>query len=451
MKLLPPTIIAVALAALAGAEPLSRAEAVAAALRANPDVRKSVEDLKRLDGIITEAKADALPELTLMGTATRFRDPSLLNSPNFDAFPPEVRSGFLPITTSLYEGLGQLRQTLFSFKVGKAIRAARFGRAYGQEGRRQAEQAVTLEAVRAYDTYLLSLEHVRVAEQSLDQKRQHLEMAGNRRAAGVATDLDVLRSQVDFENQRSEVLRARGAAELARARLNAVMVRPIDARVEPTDRLEYVPFEVTLDEAVGEAWTNRPESKAVALAEKIRGELVGIARAESLPSLELHAGWGYSVRRAANFFDGDYVKWNAMVSLKIPVFDGFRTAGKVAQAKAERDKVAQDRIALENQIRLEAKDAVDRLSVARSILEAAEVNVTLARKALAMTEANYNYGAATTLDVLDAQNALTVAEINRIGALYAHGDARATLRYVMARDPLDPPRERGQTRQDGNP
>lgn len=448
MRLLRPTLVvaAIALPASAGAEPLSRAEAVAAALRANPDVRRSLEDLKRLDGIITEAKADALPELTLTGTATRFRDPSLLNTPNFDAFPPELRAGFLPITTNLYEGLGELRQTLFSFKVGKAIRAARFGRSFGQEERRRAEQTVALAAVHAYNAYLLSLEQVRVAEQSLDQKRQHLDMARNRRTAGVATDLDVLRSEVDFQNRRSEVLRARGAAELARGRLNAVMVQPIDAPVEPTDRLEYVPVDVTLDEAVREAWAERPESKAVALAEKIRGELVGIARAESRPSLELHANWGYSVRRASSFFDGDYVKWAAVVSLKVPVFDGFRTAGKVAQAKAEQGKVAQDRIALENQIRLEAKDAVDRLNVARSILEAAELNVTQARKALDMTQANYNYGAATTLDVLDAQNALTVAEINRIEALHTHADARATLRYVMARDPLDPQEETGTMR-----
>lgn len=448
MRLLRPTLVvaAIALPASAGAEPLSRAEAVAAALRANPDVRRSLEDLRRLDGIITEAKADALPELTLTGTATRFRDPSLLNTPNFDAFPEELRAGFLPITTNLYEGLGQLRQTLFSFKVGKAIRAARFGRSFGQEERRRAEQTVALAAVHAYNAYLLSLEQVRVAERSLDQKRQHLDMAKNRRTAGVATDLDVLRSEVDFQNRRSEVLRARGAAELARGRLNAVMVQPIDAPVEPTDRLEYVPVDVTLDEAVREAWAERPESKAVALAEKIRGELVGIARAESRPSLELHANWGYSVRRASSFFDGDYVKWAAVVSLKVPVFDGFRTAGKVAQAKAEQGKVAQDRIALENQIRLEAKDAVDRLNVARSILEAAELNVTQARKALDMTQANYNYGAATTLDVLDAQNALTVAEINRIEALHTHADARATLRYVMARDPLDPQEETGTMR-----
>ena len=95
--------------------------------------------------------------------------------------------------------------------------------------------------------------------------------------------------------------------------------------------------------------------------------------------------------------------------------------------------------AIENQIRLEAKDAVDRLAVARSILEAAELNVAQAQKASDMTQANYQHGAATTLDVLDAQAALTLAESNRLEALFEHANARATLRYVMARDPLDSP------------
>ena len=54
-----------------------------------------------------------------------------------------------------------------------------------------------------------------------------------------------------------------------------------------------------------------------------------------------------------------------------------------------------------------------------------------------MTQANYRAGAATTLDVLDAQSSLTLAESLRITALYEHANARATVRYVMARDPLD--------------
>ena len=62
--------------------------------------------------------------------------------------------------------------------------------------------------------------------------------------------------------------------------------------------------------------------------------------------------------------------------------------------------------------------------------------MTQARKALEMTEANYRLGAATTLDVLDAQAAFTQAEFTRVEALHAHANARAGLRYVMGQDPL---------------
>jgi outer membrane protein TolC len=41
------------------------------------------------------------------------------------------------------------------------------------------------------------------------------------------------------------------------------------------------------------------------------------------------------VRQPENFFKSDFTKWSAGISLKIPVFDGLRTAGRVAQAKAE--------------------------------------------------------------------------------------------------------------------
>jgi outer membrane protein len=139
----------------------------------------------------------------------------------------------------------------------------------------------------------------------------------------------------------------------------------------------------------------------------------------------------------ANLFKGSYQKWALGVTLKIPVFDGGRTAGKVAQARADRAKVEQDRAALETQIDLEAKQAVDRLRVAASVYRSAELSVAQARRASEMTNANYQLGAATTLDVLDAQAALTQAEWNRVEALHAHANARAGLRYVLGRDPLD--------------
>ena len=64
-------------------------------------------------------------------------------------------------------------------------------------------------------------------------------MARNRRGAGVATDLEVLRFEVDLANARTTLLRLAGAADLARGDLNAVMVEPTDTPIEPTDALEF--------------------------------------------------------------------------------------------------------------------------------------------------------------------------------------------------------------------
>ena len=65
------------------ADPLSRAQVVSRALDANPDVKKSLEDLAILNGRKDQALADALPELKLVGSLNRYRDPALLNSSSF--------------------------------------------------------------------------------------------------------------------------------------------------------------------------------------------------------------------------------------------------------------------------------------------------------------------------------------------------------------------------------
>src|SRR4029434_3515084 len=149
----------------------------------------------------------------------------------------------------------------------------------------------------------------------------------------------------------------------------------------------------------------------------------GVAKGDARPHLDFYGAWGWSVREPKNFFDSAFTKWTAGLTLTVPIFDGFRTRGKVAQAEARRNKVSQDRVALENRIRLEAKEGLDRLVVARSVLEVAELTVTQAQRALDMTMANYRHGAATTLDVLDAQAALVQAESNRLQGLFDHATA----------------------------
>ena len=421
----------------ASAQALSRADAVAHALAANPQVKLSLEQVLLLEGRITEAKADALPELTWNTLAMRSRDPGLLNSPNFDAFPPEFRDVLGPLPANAFSTSADIRQTIFSFKLGAALQAARIARNAGAQDVQRARQSTALDAIRSYNQLLFAMEQLRVMENNVRSKETHLEYARNRRAAGAATELEVLRAEVDLENQRAEVLRSANEVSAARATLNTVMVRPTTDPVHPTDTLAVIPFDAPLAEAVKEALDARPELRLLRLQEQFQAKLISVAAADAKPSIDFTGSYGYAVRRPKNLFEPEFTRWSAAVNFEVPLFDGRRTAGRVAQARAQRNTVTQQIAALENQVRLDVQSAYDALTLANRTIQAAELNVAQARRAADMTEANYKLGAATQLDVVDAQQALRQAENILNQALYTHANARASLRFVMGRDPLE--------------
>jgi len=418
------------------AQQLSRAQAVAQAVGVNPEVKLSLAAVAQNEGRITEARADALPDVTWTTRAIRSRDPGLLNSPNFDQFPIEFRSALAPIPGNMFDTFADVQQTLFSFKLGNAIKAATLARDAGQVDVRRARQVTALSAVQSYNQLLFAIEQLRVARSTIDQKQGHVDVARNRRAAGAATELEVLRAEVDLENQRAELIRAETLVSAARARLNTVMLRPTETPIEPTDVLAAEPVAATFEQAVREALMARPELETLRLEGQIRDRLIDVTRADTRPSVDFTGVWGLSVRRPTNFADFSFARWSAGFVFKVPVFDGRRTAGRVAQGQAERNMVTERIAVLEHQIRLDVQSAWDSLTLASRTLGAADLNVAQARRASEMTDANYRLGAATPLDVLDAQQALAQAENIRNQALYLHANARASLSFVMGRDPL---------------
>jgi outer membrane protein TolC len=420
----------------ASADPLSRAQAVARAIDANPDVKLTLQQVGLLEGRITEARADALPDVSWSTQIIRSRDPGLLNSPNFDQFPGEFRTALRPLPGNMFATYADLNQTLFSFKLGKAIEAARIARSAGDEEVRRARHSTALDAVHAYNDFLFAIEQRRVAMSTVDQKEAHLEFARNRHMAGAATELEVLRAQVDLENQRTESLRADRQVAAARSKLNTIMLRPTDMPIEPTDVLTMTPPATTFDAAVIEALASRAELQSLRLEVQVRDRLIDVSRADMKPRVDFNGAFGLAVRNPENFASFDYSRWAASVTVTVPVFDGHRTSGRVAQGIAERNIVTQRIAALENQVRLDVQSAWDSLQLAERTLVAADLNVTQARRAADMTEANYRLGAATSLDVIDAQQALTLAENNRNQALLTHANSRASLSFVMGRDPL---------------
>jgi outer membrane protein TolC len=430
-------VLALVVSSTAAAQALSRADAVALALKINPQIKLSLEQVAILDGRITEEKAAALPEITWNTLALRSRDPGLLNSPNFDAFPPEFRDALSPLPANAFSTQGDIKQTIFSFKLGAALAAAKIAKDAAQHEVQRARQQTALDTIQAYNQLLLAREQLRVMETNLQSKQSHFEYAQNRRTAGVATELEVLRAQVDVENQRAETRRAENQVAAARAALNTIMLRPTNMPIEPTDVLRVVPFTTTFEEAEKEAIQTRPELQLLRLQEQVQDKLVDVAKGDMRPSFDFSGSVGYAVRRPQNLFQWNYSRWAASINVKVPLFDGRRTAGRVAQATGQRNTITHQIVALESQVRYELQTGFDALVLAERTIDAAELNVTQARRAAEMTEANYKLGAATQLDVVDAQQSLRDAENIRNLALYIHANARASLRFVIGRDPLE--------------
>lgn len=109
----------------------------------------------------------------------------------------------------------------------------------------------------------------------------------------------------------------------------------------------------------------------------------------------------------------------------------------MSQAVANQHVARLEREKFEQQVRLAIQQAYDDLRAAAESIAAAQATVGEAEKVLAMTQNNYKYGAATTLDVVDAETAVSVARGNLLRGLYDYSAGRANLRWCLGQTPWE--------------
>ncbi len=425
--------------AQAPADPLTLADAIRLALERNPEVLVAREQLEELKGKITEVRADAYPQLTMQGFGLRLRDPSMLNSASFDQLPPEFLSALVPRSANLFDIGVMVTQPLYTAgKVGTAIKLAVEGQREKEAALEAARRRVAFKVFQAFHDLLLAQANLEVVGETYRQREKHLEQARNRFALGVATEIDVLRSQVNLANTEPERIRARNSLRLARDTLNNLIVVDLDAPTAIVGKLDYLPWAVPgAEELQAQALEVRPEilvGRRLVQAAKLLGSL---ARAENKLKVDLESRFGYNVRNPQNLFVQDFARWNVSVSFKLPFYDGGRKKGQIVQADARMRAAEQNLAQLVNNVKLEIKAASDDLQSSAEAIAAARQNVAQAEKVLTMMQANYQYGAATTLDVVDSQTALTMARNAEINATYQYQVAKGRLRLAAGMPILD--------------
>ncbi len=420
-------------------ETVTLEEAVRLAIDRHPDVGKARAASDVLKGKIREVRAQALPDVRIIADGARARDPGLLNSSGIDQFPVELRNALIPIPVNLFDYSITVKQPLYTAgKVGTALRLASVEVEGALVDVDRAEQDLALEVVKAYYGLLWAERDRELVAATQEQRKLHAEMARTRFKNGVATEVDVLRSEVAVANGAPELVRADNAIRQARALLNFYMVRPIDFPTRTTAEFPEKPWEeASVDTLFQEAARGRPELHRLRIAEQSAAAQFQLARAENRMRVDGSAGYGIVSRLPKNLMDSLYSRWSVGVSFTLPVFDGFKRSGLMAQAAANQRVARLERERVEQQVRLGLQQGGDDLKAARETIIAARTNIGQAERVLSMTQDNYRFGAATTLDIVDAQTAVTVARTNLLSGLHAYSIARANLLWTLGKRPWE--------------
>ena len=330
----------------------------------------------------------------------------------------------------------QATQLLWSGgKVGAGLSAARSVRQVATLQQAETAADVTYQVKQAFWNASLQGRLLAIAVENLDQARQHLREVQMFRQAGTRAEYDLLRAQVDAANQEPPVVAARNGYDLALLDLKRLIDVPADQPLRLASSLDSPDATIPV---LAEDSLDGPARPGLAAAEAIvsqQEQLLKVARADRWPTLQATTTYNEQAF-PQNVFPGtnEFRRgWNGEIKLSFPIFLGFRTAGRVEQARANVMRAEAQRDQLRKQVELEVAQAKAEVARARALLVARRETVRQSQRAQYLAGVRYTNGMATQLEVSDARVAQQQAEVNEVQATRDYYVALAQLERALGR------------------
>jgi outer membrane protein len=207
----------------------------------------------------------------------------------------------------------------------------------------------------------------------------------------------------------------------------------VSEEVEIQDILDYTPIQLPFDEALERAVRTRPEIQEVSLVVVSAEKRVKLSKSGYYPSVNLIGNYKRETDdvlvRALVGEDPDI--WTITLQGEWTFWEWGKTKHEVAAARARRNKARYLLNEVQDNIRLEVKDAYLSMREAEKNIQLAKTAVVQAEENFRMNEERYKQQVATSTDVFVAETLLTQARTNYFNALSDHSIAWARLERAM--------------------
>jgi outer membrane protein len=384
--------------------------ALVRAYQNNPQLNAQRASVRSTDENVPQALSGYRPKVSITGSAgyqytdsntTSGGSATTIVRTEFHGTDPP-RSAGLTISQTLYNGQQTANKT----------RAAESQVSGAREALRVLEQTVLLSAATIYMDYLRDAAIVEVQRSNTRVLEQTLKQTKDRFNVGEVTRTDVAQSEAQLAAGKTQQLTAESNLTTTRSNFRRIIGNEPEqlAPGSPVDR--FLPG--TLPGAVDLSLLENPNVTAAMYGIDVNYLQVKVNEGALLPTVTLQASVAQSYEQSLTIFRSFGA--SAIAQLSVPVYQGGAEYSLIRQSK---ETLAQQRLNLEmtrDQTRANTVTAWGQLVAGRAQVASAQSQVTASEIALNGVREEAKAGQRTTLDVLNAQQALVNARVALVTA-----------------------------------
>lgn len=376
---------------------------IALALENNRDLRLAALNVEAVQAQYRIQRAARLPGIDANASATRQRTPA-----NAQSQPPQPAA----VSEQVGVGVGLSAFEIDLFGRVRSMSEAAFARYLAsEEGRRAAQIALVGAVADAYLAERLALAQRDLAERTLTDWQQSLELARLLRQAQQNSGLEVAQAEgqvataeADLEGRTRVLAQAQNALRLlvGTADLPDDLPQglPLDAQPVRTALPAGLPSDLL---------ARRPDIRQAEQALVAANADIGAARAAFFPRISLTASLGFASPAMGGLFDSGHRVWSFTPQITQPLFQGGRLRAELRLAEVRKSSaVAEYERAIQTAFREVADGLAGQQTFGRQI-DAQTRAVDRAERRVELSHLRYRAGIDGRLELLDAQRQLYAA------------------------------------------
>jgi len=424
------------------------------ALRNDPQLREADALRRASREVRPQAWSNMLPQITGSAAWTKGdTDQTQNQAQSLVQNGQPVGTILVPRTTEFRPDTRQwsfdLRQNLFSWSNFATIRAANHQVAQAEADYRTAQQLLMQRVAQRYFAVLAAQDTLEAQQAALEAFNRQLDQANKRFEVGLIAITDVQDTKAARDQSAAAVIAAKRALATAEEQLREITAQKYERLSRPTAEMPLQPPQPEIEEEwVNVSMDQNPQLLSARFAADVARENVRIAFGGHLPTLDLVGAYGktegHGTARFSNFdaetgtnllgpttdFPTEANTKTYGLQIQIPIFSGGLVNSRTREQEF-RWIAAKERVTLTSrQTERAARDAylgvISEMARVEALKQALESN----RTSLSATEAGYEVGTRTSVDVLDARRLLVQAQTDFARSRYDYLQNVINLRFA---------------------